>query len=164
MKYKVVRATTSQIRGLIMSKNNLNDSIGFNIARVGILLRRELIHALKEYDITPEQWQILVILYDSDNSINQKEIVDRTYQDRHAMSKMVKKLYEKKLINKISSDTDSRVSLIEITSKGRDVKSKIQANLNEVVKLNSLSKLTSNEKKTILDIMKKIRITLGDKL
>lgn len=147
-----------------MSKNKLNDSIGFNISRVGILLRREIIHALKDYDITPEQWQVLAILYDEKSSINQKEILEKTYQDRHAMSKIIKKLVYKELITKVPSDSDSRISLIKITPKGKILKSEIQNSINSTIRENSLSNLTIQEKESILNIMKKIRTTLGDKL
>ena len=49
----------------------LQDSLGYNLYRVSLLFRRELIRALSEYGLTPEQWQVLVVLWSSDHPVSQ---------------------------------------------------------------------------------------------
>lgn len=144
--------------------NDLNNSLAFNIARVGLLLRRELIQALTEYDITPEQWQVLVILYGSERPLTQSELINHTYQDRHSMSKLLKRLENKEWIIRKKGEVDTRSVLVGITDEGRLMKEKIQQKLSAQVRANSFSNCTSDEKEIVMNVMKKMRCTMGDKL
>ncbi|MEL6546078.1 MAG: hypothetical protein AAFQ82_15730, partial [Myxococcota bacterium] len=66
-----------------MARTSLEQVMQFNCYRAGLLLRRELMHALKEYDLTPEQWQVLVTLWDSGQALSQTEIAEVVLKDRH---------------------------------------------------------------------------------
>ena len=140
----------------------LNNSIAFNISRVGVLLRRALIHALKEYNVTPEQWQVILTLYNQTKPLSQREITYVTTQDRHAMSRLISRLQKNGWIEKTKSPDDSRATLISLTSKGRQQKDEMHVKLTKHTRGTVFASLSADEKKTILELMKKIRINLGD--
>lgn len=42
---------------------SLDDQSGFNLNCVALLFRRELILCLREFHLTPKQWQVLAMLW-----------------------------------------------------------------------------------------------------
>jgi DNA-binding MarR family transcriptional regulator len=103
---------------------NLKMTLGFNITRVSILYRRELIRCFKEYNITPEQWQVLVSLW-AKGSLNQVEISEITCQDAPTISRMIKRMEKNGLIKKNIDEKDARITNIELTTQGKQLEKKL---------------------------------------
>ena len=57
----LIRLTTTMDFGKALF--HLNNNLGYNLYRAYLLFHRELIRALKAYSVTPEQWQVLIILW-----------------------------------------------------------------------------------------------------
>ncbi|HNH10583.1 MAG TPA: MarR family winged helix-turn-helix transcriptional regulator, partial [Leptospiraceae bacterium] len=58
----------------------LDDQLSFNIHRVSVILRREMIRCFREFDLNPEQWQVIVSLWEK-KKLTQTEIIEITLQD-----------------------------------------------------------------------------------
>ena len=70
----------------------LDDALGFNLDRVAKLFRRELVRALAEHGLSPEQWQTLAVLLLRGQPLSQREICALTLRDKPAVSRMVARM------------------------------------------------------------------------
>lgn len=145
-----------------MKKRELNDSIAFNISRVALLLRRDFLHTLKDFNVTPEQWQILSLLIESNKKLSQKEITTQLLKDKHAVSRMIDRMVSKNWIKKNSSDTDSRITLISITTEGESAQSEMERMLTDSVQSKLFNRFSSDEKKDVLNFLQEARTLLND--
>jgi DNA-binding MarR family transcriptional regulator len=75
-----------------MTVSALEEALGYNIYRAGLLFRRELIHALADYRMTPEQWQVMMTLWHTGKPVNQSEIVQLLLKDKHTVSRIIQRL------------------------------------------------------------------------
>ena len=75
------------------------------------------------------------------------------------MTKVLKKLEEKKLIKRVPSDNDKRSKLVKIEPKGEKL---LQESLKEIIKTNNkiFSVLDEKEKKELREIFKKLVYSL----
>jgi DNA-binding MarR family transcriptional regulator len=139
----------------------LNDSLGFNIDRVAKLFRQELTRALADYDLTPEQWQIMVVIWNSDTPLNQQNITQFTLKDKHNVSRLVKRLEVKGWLEKRPNPDDARAFLLTATQKGQTQRDVVVTTL-----LNHFEKmelgLTKEEQVHLLSLLKTIRTHLND--
>ena len=146
---------------LIMIPKFLDNSLGFNVDRVAIIMRRELIHVLKEFDLSPEQWQVMVTLWYSDNPLTQSEIAKMTLKDKPSVSRMILKLEAKGWIKKQQGEKDARHTFITLTKKGEEYKSIVT----EKVKISMAERyevLSDQECNKLYNIMRKLRRSLDD--
>ncbi|MFC5699876.1 MarR family winged helix-turn-helix transcriptional regulator [Cohnella faecalis] len=101
-----------------MNRSGLDDSIGF---RLGITYRK-LSHLfnqrLKSYELTPEQWAVLVRAAETDGSM-QKDIAERAGKDRPTTTRIIDALEAKGFIVKRAGDHDRRSFLVFATEKGK---------------------------------------------
>ncbi|PJZ65373.1 MarR family transcriptional regulator [Leptospira wolffii] len=139
----------------------LDDQIGFNVYRVALLFRRELLRALKEYDLTPEQWQILATLWEQ-GSLNQTEIIALTLQDAPSASRTVARLQKKKLVTKTPSKEDKRATIVKLTKYGESLQEEIPSVLLGYFKP-YFNVVSSADQKELLRILKEFRTAFGDR-
>jgi DNA-binding MarR family transcriptional regulator len=96
---------------------HLNNNLGYNLYRTYLLFHRELIRALKSYEVTPEQWQVLIILWNH-GSVTPTEISQVTLQDLPSISRMLVRMERNGWIEKQQNEKDGRSFRVKITSKG----------------------------------------------
>jgi DNA-binding MarR family transcriptional regulator len=102
-------------------KSQLSDeSIGFVMGVTYRKLVNLLSARLKEFEITPEQWSVLVRIQQQ-GGLNLKEIAARTAKDQPSTTRIIDALYRKGLIDKEICAADRRSFLIHITDKGREL-------------------------------------------
>lgn len=111
-----------------VSAGGLDKDLGFNLHRVDLVYRRELTRCLREYGMTPEQWQVLVALWERDR-LTQTEIGEITQQDAPTISRMIKRMEANKLIQKNQNRDDKRQTLIRATGTGLKLKSTLPAEI-----------------------------------
>ncbi len=104
-----------------ITAGGLDKDLGFNLHRVDLVYRRELTRCLREYNMTPEQWQVLVGLWERD-TLTQTQIGEITQQDAPTISRMVKRMETNKLIQKSQNRDDKRQTLIRATGTGLKLK------------------------------------------
>ena len=138
----------------------LNAYIGYNIYRAGILFRRELIGALRDYRITPEQWQTLVTLWNK-SPRSMTEISEVTLQDLPSLSRMAVRMENNGWIQRTRLDSDKRVQMLDLTLKGKELEGilppLVLGHFN-----NLLRSIPGKKQKEILQDMLLIRKLLGD--
>ena len=70
----------------------LSNHLYFNVNKFSILMRKNLLKALYPYNLTPEQWEILLIIQENDQPTTQRQIIDITLKDKGNICRIVDKL------------------------------------------------------------------------
>lgn len=141
----------------------LNDALGFNIYRVALLFRKELIHALAEYAMTPEQWQVMRALWSTSERLNQNDIAHLTLKDKHSVSRMLARLERDGWIVRQPDPGDARASLIVPTEQANrlrhSVPDQLYAHFRPI-----LGALSEEEARQLLGLLHMLRARLGDEV
>ena len=103
---------------------HLNNNLGYNLYRTYLLFHRELIRALKGYGVTPEQWQVLIILWDH-GSVTPTQISSVTLQDLPSISRMLVRMERNGWTRRVVNEKDGRSFHVELTEKGQGKKSEM---------------------------------------
>ncbi len=107
----------------------------------------------KQYSISAQQFNILRILRGAKEAIKVKTIKDRMIERAPNATRLMDKLCEKDLINRVRCEHDRRVVYINITKKGEGLLEEIDKNLH----LDFIDNLTEEEATTLSDLLDKIR-------
>ena len=139
----------------------LDNALGFNLYRVALLFRNELMHALADYRMTPEQWQVMQTLWSTDDDLNQNEIAHLTLRDKHTVSRILARLERDGWITRRPHPTDARAHIVEPTDQAKalrdEVPRKLFAHFEDV-----LAVLDEGEEEELLRLLKKLRRKLRD--
>ncbi len=107
----------------------------------------------KPYGISPQQFNILRILRGVEEPIKVQIIKDRMIERAPNATRLMDKLCEKELIERLPCDLDRRVVFIKISIKGLALLKVIDKTL----KLDFLDKLTDKEAMQLSDLLDKLR-------
>lgn len=108
---------------------------------------------LKPHNISEQQYNILRILRGAGKAISVNAVKEIMVQKSPNSTRLMDKLCDKKLINRIRCENDRRVVHIEISKGGLDLLENI--NMNEFNK--HMKSLTEKEAKTLNTLLDKIR-------
>ncbi len=100
---------------------HLNSNLGYNLYRTYLLFHRELIRGLKAYGVTPEQWQVLIILWNH-GSVTPTEISKVTLQDLPSISRMLVRMERNGWTERVVNEKDGRSFHVILTDKGKNQK------------------------------------------
>lgn len=139
----------------------LNDALGFNLYRVAHLFRNELLRALADYQMTPEQWQVMQTLWASQQRLNQNDVAQLTLKDKHTVSRMLARLERDGWIVRQPDPADARAYLIEPSAQAASLRTEVPTRLYAHF-IPILGALDANETQQLLVLLKKLRATLGD--
>lgn len=101
-----------------------DEALGFLLYVVSAKFKNELNHALLPYDITTEQWAILVRLWEGEGK-TQKQLAEKAEKDEPNVGRILKKLEAKGLIVRQSDPKDGRIILVFLTQKGMQLEEKL---------------------------------------
>ena len=107
----------------------LDNALGFNLDRVANIYRQELMRALADYDLTPEQWQIMALVWHSDEPLNQQEITDLLAKDKPNVSRMIRRLEVKGWLERRPDPNDARAFHVRPTELGLERKNDVPETL-----------------------------------
>ena len=107
----------------------------------------------KPYGISPQQFNILRILRGAGEPTKVQTIKDRMIERAPNATRLMDKLCDKKLIERIRCDHDRRVVYINIAQLGLDLLSEIDKN----TELDFLDRITTEEATTLSNLLDKIR-------
>ncbi|WP_435415973.1 MarR family winged helix-turn-helix transcriptional regulator [Polaribacter aestuariivivens] len=107
----------------------------------------------KPYGISPQQFNILRILRGAKKEIKVQVIKDRMIERAPNATRLMDKLCDKNLIERIRCEHDRRVVYVQITEEGLELLSNIDINKN----LSFLDNLTEKEASMLSDLLDKIR-------
>ncbi|ULL16932.1 MarR family transcriptional regulator [Paenibacillus sp. H1-7] len=132
----------------------LEKYIGVNVQRAALRLNNYYQKVVNPFNITVEQWEILVVLWEKEG-ITQKELAERLHKDQTNVARMLFKLEKKRFIYRETHETDRRSLRVYLTPEGRDMKDQILAPSIEAYK-NTIKNLTEEEVDTfrrVLNVM-----------
>lgn len=103
-----------------MNKVDLETSVNHHIAISAIMIKRVFYKILSnnKLNITPEQWNVLYRLTETDG-MTISELSNAIYKDMANTSRMTKKLETAGFVEKRRDDIDKRIFKLFITDKGR---------------------------------------------
>jgi DNA-binding MarR family transcriptional regulator len=104
--------------------DNFQKPLNVLIHQSNIVLRNIIQKELNGYDITAEQWSILIELYNNDR-INQKELAEKCFKDRAALTRSLDILEKRELVKREKSPNDRREFLIILTVNGLELVEKL---------------------------------------
>lgn len=139
----------------------LDDALGFNLYRVALLFRRELMRALSDYELTPEQWQVMQTLWSTDEELNQNEVAHLTLRDKHTVSRILSRLERDGWIVKKPDPSDARAHIIVPTNEAQTLRDEVPTKLLDHFK-DIQSVLDDAEEEELLRLLKKLRRRLRD--
>lgn len=107
----------------------------------------------KPFGISPQQFNILRILRGAGEAIKVQTIKERMLERAPNATRLMDKLCDKLLINRLPCPEDRRVVHIKITNKGLE----LLADIDKGFKEDLLENLTKDEAKHLSDLLDKIR-------
>lgn len=139
------------------------DLLGYNLCVTARKFSQLLTEYFKEYDITPEQWVIVRVIFESNTQLSQKELAIKSQKDQNTVTAIIDKLEKKGYVERVKSEEDKRVFNIIL-------KEKIKENIKILYEIdNSLTKevcknLTKSEITTLEKSLKSISNEIDIKL
>ena len=93
--------------------------------KVSAAINRKLIRNFRqnELDITPEQWTVLLFLWEKDG-VTQQELCNATFKDKPSMTRLIDNMEKQHLVVRISDKNDRRTNLIHLTKSGKEIEDK----------------------------------------
>lgn len=111
---------------------------------------------LKPFGISPQQYNVLRILKgQSPNAISVSNIMDRMIDKMSNTSRLVEKLRQKELIERVTCEKDRRQVDVKITKKGLELLEKVKTEMNAFKTISE--NLTEKEASTINNLLDKMR-------
>ena len=101
-----------------------------NVLRTGDQIENRLGRLLREYGLTPSQYNVLRILRGEGHSLPSLEIADRMIQVVPAITGLIDRLERQELVRRQRCAQDRRVVFVEITPKALRVLKRIDGPLN----------------------------------
>lgn len=139
----------------MMRLRELEDSLGFNLDRVALLFRRELVRALAELNLTPEQWQVLAALSAHPGGLTQGDIAALTFKDKHSVSRMLGRMERAGWIARHGHPTDARASSVVLSSRGSEIPRVRTALRRHFARINAL--LSETQRRELLSLLRVLR-------
>ena len=95
-------------------------SVGYVISNTGRKLNQKLQQLFHDYDVTPEQWSLLMCL-DEHDGITHKDLAQRADKDPANITRLVDQLERKELVRRAANPGDRRSQLLYVTDNGRKI-------------------------------------------
>ncbi|WP_196801779.1 MarR family winged helix-turn-helix transcriptional regulator [Bacteriovorax sp. BSW11_IV] len=110
---------------------------GFYLNRTTITLRTVLQNFFnkRDIDLTPEQWAIMGLVWNFQDELKSKTLSEHFFRDKSTVSRNLKKLEDKELIQFNPSLEDSREKIIKATTKSKSIQKKVYKTINDVLEI-----------------------------
>ncbi len=112
-------------------------------------------NSMNQYDLTMPQFNILRILRGAGEEINVNTVKDRMIEKSPNTTRLMDKLIDKGLIERIRCEKDRRVVYVKISENGLAILSEIDKNIDVNTLINA--GLTDEEANTLSDLLDKTR-------
>ena len=133
-------------------------SIGLLFWQTSMLWKRDTNKILVSFDITHTQYVILAVIFHLDKSgekTTQKNISNISMIDTMTISKTIRLMQTKKLIERTEDPQDSRAKLVKITIKGIDILEKATPAVEGIDK--NFFMLSNEELENFINLMTKLK-------
>ncbi len=132
-----------------------------SILRTSDLLENRLARLLRDHDLTPSQYNAMRIMRGEGKPMPCLEVADRMIQVAPAITRVIDQLVARELIVKQQSSEDRRVFLVELTTKGKRLLSRLDdpiQNLHRTL----LGHVPEIDLKALNDILQTVREGIAD--
>ena len=132
----------------------LKSSLGYLLNSAQSAVQRKLLHAFKDagYDITVEQWTLLVHLWEQDG-VSQQELSIATGKDNASICRLIDSLEKRHLVVRIPNKSDRRINDIYTTSTAKSIKDDLVKIAEETFSM-LLSEVNHEDKETFYSVLK----------
>ncbi|MDU0200802.1 MULTISPECIES: MarR family transcriptional regulator [Paenibacillus] len=138
----------------------LSNLTGFLVHRTDVKMTNFFTKILKQYEVTPEQWGILLVL-DTERATSQKELAEAIDRDQTTVVRMIYSLEKKEIVRRIQNEADKRSHNLFLSDKGMSLKTKlmpiVKAAHDHVTKY-----LSDDEIQQLHEILSKLYATVKD--
>ena len=112
----------------------VDSSIGYLVGRTSRAIIRRLSKKFQDagFDISYEQWSILIHLYRNDGQ-TQQALARTAVKDKAAITRLLNGLEKKNIILRVPDRTDKRSKLIYLTHKAKELKLPLMALVEEML-------------------------------
>lgn len=135
-----------------------DEEIGQLTNQVNKRIMRYLNSKLESYDITLEQWNVLLKL-SQENEINQKQLAQKVDKDQPTLARILDILERKNLIERRANKSDKRAFKLNITDDGIKLKNEVIPYIEQYFE-NIISGISEGE----LEIFKKVMIKISSNI
>lgn len=139
------------------------DLLGYNLCVTARKFSQLLTEYFKEYDITPEQWVIVRVIFESNTQLSQKELAIKSQKDQNTVTAIIDKLEKKGYVERVKSEEDKRVFNIILKEKIKE-NIKILYEIDDTLTKEVCKNLTKSEittlEKSLISISNEIDIKL----
>lgn len=111
-----------------------------------------------DHGLTPSEWRTMAILSEH-GKIPASEIVDRSSMDKVSVSRAVKRMHERGLLEKSSNLEDARSTLLDLSQKGKTIYADIVPKVLAAEK-RMLKGVSDRDFQSFLKVMSKVRNNL----
>lgn len=111
--------------------------------------------------LIPSHGNILTVLYENGEKMALNEIAKRIGRDKSTVTSLVNKLVALGYVEKVSGQHDKRVTFIQLTQQGQNLKPKFDAISSQVYEI-AYQGFSQDEKEQFLSLLKKIYHNFGE--
>ena len=124
--------------------------------KVSMAINRKLSRNFRQegIDISPEQWTILLSLWEKDG-VTQQELCNATFKDKPSMTRLIDNMERQHLVVRISDKKDRRTNLVHLTKTGRELEGKAFVIANQTLK-EGLEGVSMEDLKIAQEVLRKI--------
>ncbi len=141
--------------------DSLEQEAMLGILRTSDLLENRLARLLREYGLTPSQYNAMRIMRGEGEPMPCLEVAGRMIQVAPAITRVVDQLVGRGLIEKQQSSDDRRVFLVGLTAAGTGLLSKLDVPI-QTLHRSLLGHLSSSDLKTVNRILETARAGMDD--
>lgn len=109
---------------------------------------------LNDMEITPEQWTVLLYLWEKDG-VTQQELCNATFKDKPSMTRLIDNMERQHLVIRVPDKKDRRTNKIHLTENGKKLEEKTRFIANKTLK-EALHGLTLEELRISQEVLRKI--------
>lgn len=135
--------------------SKLNSHLGYWLRFVSNHVSHSFALKLTKNDVTVAEWVILREMYEYEEAVSPSKIVKSTGLTKGAISKLITRLIDKKLVLCKQSPEDQRQQTVELTNKAITLVPKLAQSADENDK-EFFACLNTNERKELLQILEKL--------
>ena len=130
--------------------------------KVSAAINRKLVRNFRHsgIDITPEQWTVLLFLWEKDG-VTQQELCNATFKDKPSMTRLIDNMERQHLVVRIANKEDRRTNLIHLTKTGKDLETNARLIANRTL-IEALQGLTLEELNVSQEVLRKIFTNIKD--
>lgn len=127
------------------------------LLRTSDYIRRQISNLLTTYDITPQQYNVLRILRGAGTEgLNTLEVGERMIEQSPGVTRLIDRLEQKALVERVRSHSDRRCISCRITGNGLQILSSLDEPIDRINRA-LMQQLTKEEKRTLVALLDRIR-------